>query len=72
MESLFFSEKRLFFQERASLFDFDFETSKPNRLFYSRTIGLAEGRPVKIYGGARPRYIDGYKKLKDAIKPWSG
>jgi len=24
----------------------------------------------KIYGGARPRYIDGYLKLKEAIKPW--
>jgi len=24
----------------------------------------------KIYGGKRPRYIDGYNKLKDAIKPW--
>ncbi len=24
----------------------------------------------KIYGGQRPRYIDGYKKLKEAIRPW--
>ena len=24
----------------------------------------------KIYGGARPRYIEGYDKLKQAIKPW--
>jgi hypothetical protein len=24
----------------------------------------------KIYAGARPRYIDGYNRLKDAIKPW--
>jgi hypothetical protein len=24
----------------------------------------------KIYGGKRPRYIDGYNKLKEAIKPW--
>ena len=24
----------------------------------------------KIYGGKRPRYIDGYKLLKAAIKPW--
>jgi len=24
----------------------------------------------KIYGGKRPRYIEGYNKLKDAIKPW--
>jgi hypothetical protein len=24
----------------------------------------------KIYSGKRPRYIEGYNKLKDAIKPW--
>ena len=24
----------------------------------------------KVYDGKRPRYIDGYLKLKDAIKPW--
>ncbi|MSP95780.1 MAG: hypothetical protein EXR29_00865 [Betaproteobacteria bacterium] len=24
----------------------------------------------KIYGGKRPRYIEGYQKLKNAIKPW--
>jgi len=24
----------------------------------------------KIYGGKRPRYIDGYQQLKAAIKPW--
>ena len=23
-----------------------------------------------IYGGKRPRYLDGYNKLKEAIKPW--
>ena len=26
----------------------------------------------KIYSGKRPRYIDGYRQLKDAIKPWGG
>jgi hypothetical protein len=51
--SLFFPEKRLFFQERSSNFDFNFETSEPNRLFYSRRIGIYEGKPVRIYGGAR-------------------
>ncbi len=51
--SLFFPEKRLFFLERASLFDFDFESFDQNRLFYSRRIGLNDGRPVRIYGGAR-------------------
>lgn len=24
----------------------------------------------KVYGGKRPRYLDGYKQLKDAIRPW--
>ncbi len=51
--SLFFPEKRLFFQERSSIFDFTFETSDQNKLFYSRRIGLDEGRQVRIYGGAR-------------------
>lgn len=50
--SLFFPEKRQFFQERASIFDFSFENF--NRLFYSRRIGINEdGDPVRIYGGAR-------------------
>ena len=50
--SLFFPEKRLFFLERSSIFDFS--TGGPTSLFYSRTIGLTEdGDPVRIYGGAR-------------------
>ncbi|MEO1262619.1 MAG: DUF5916 domain-containing protein [Bacteroidota bacterium] len=50
--SLFFPEKRQFFQERASIFDFSFEEF--NRLFYSRKIGINDdGDPVRIYGGAR-------------------
>ncbi len=49
--SLFFPEKRLFFQERFSTFDFSF--GETNRLFYSRRIGLYEGEAVRIYGGAR-------------------
>lgn len=49
---LFFPEKRLFFQERASIFDFSFDNF--NRLFYSRKIGIDEdGGPVRIFGGAR-------------------
>jgi len=59
--SLFFPEKRLFFQERASNFDFNFETSEPNRLFYSRRIGIHEGELVRIYGGAR---------LVGRVGPW--
>jgi hypothetical protein len=53
--SLFFPEKRLFFQERASIFDF--RMGGPNRLFYSRQIGLYEVdddyQSVPIVGGAR-------------------
>ncbi|MFQ6113926.1 MAG: DUF5916 domain-containing protein [bacterium] len=49
--SLFFPEKRLFFQERSSTFDFNFGGF--NRLFYSRRIGIHEGKSVPIYGGAR-------------------
>lgn len=49
--SLFFPEKRMFFQERASNFAFAFDDM--NTLFYSRRIGLHEGRPVPIVGGVR-------------------
>ena len=55
--SLFFPEKRLFFQERASIFDFSFGAY--SRLFYSRRIGLYEDEEqeithiVPIYGGVR-------------------
>ncbi|MEX2527106.1 MAG: DUF5916 domain-containing protein [Gemmatimonadota bacterium] len=49
--SLFFPEKRLFFQERSSTFDF--QTGQNDRLFYSRRIGLQGGAPVGLYGGAR-------------------
>jgi len=49
--SLFFPEKRLFFQERSSNFDFIFAGS--SRLFYSRRIGIYDDKPVRIYGGLR-------------------
>lgn len=50
--SLFFPEKRLFFQERSSIFDFN--TEGFSKLFYSRRIGLNDdGDPVRILGGAR-------------------
>ncbi len=49
--SLFFPEKRQFFQERASIFDFN--TGGQTRLFYSRRIGLSDEGPVRLYGGAR-------------------
>jgi hypothetical protein len=48
---LFFPEKRQFFQERSSTFDFDVGEG---RLFHSRTIGLSDGgEPLRILGGAR-------------------
>ena len=49
--SLFFPEKRMFFQERASNFAFAFDDM--NTLFYSRQIGLHEGSPVPIIAGVR-------------------
>lgn len=49
--SLFFPEKRLFFQERSGIFSY--ELGGPQNLFYSRNIGIAQGEPVTIYGGAR-------------------
>jgi hypothetical protein len=49
--SLFFPEKRLFFMEKADVFDFSFNGS--DNLFYSRNIGLYNGEPVRIYGGVR-------------------
>jgi hypothetical protein len=49
--SLFFPEKRQFFLERTSTFDFSFGGS--DRLFYSRRIGVAEGQEVTLLGGGR-------------------
>lgn len=49
--SLFFPEKRQFFQQRSGLFDFSFGR---DRVFYSRRIGLdGSGNPVRILGGGR-------------------
>ncbi len=50
--SLFFPEKRLFFQERSGIFDFSLGSQ--NNLFYSRRIGIdGDGNAVPIIGGAR-------------------
>ncbi len=50
--SLFFPEKRQFFQERAGIFDF--RTGGLSRLFHSRRIGLNDAfEPVPLIGGAR-------------------
>ena len=50
--SLFFPEKRDFFQERANLFTYRLPGG-PQRLFQSRRIGIVEGQPTPILGGAR-------------------
>lgn len=47
---LFFPEKRRFFQERGSTFDFAFGE---DRVFDSRRIGIVDQRPVRLYGGGR-------------------
>jgi hypothetical protein len=49
--SLFLPEKRMFFQERASIFNFSL--GGPDQLFYSRRIGLEDGESVPILGGGR-------------------
>jgi hypothetical protein len=50
--SLFYPEKRQFFQERADVFAFNLREG--GHLFYSRRIGLTDaGEPVRILGGAR-------------------
>ena len=50
--ALFYPEKRMFFQERSSIFDFDL--GGPSKLFYSRRIGIGnDGSQVPILGGAR-------------------
>lgn len=49
--SLFYPEKRKFFQERSSSFEMNF--SGYNQVFYSRRIGIHNSEQVRIYGGAR-------------------
>ena len=56
--SLFFPEKRPFFLEGAGLFDFgiprtSFRRPPPLLLFYSRRIGLEEGRAIPIINGGK-------------------
>ena len=49
--SLFFPEKRAFFQERSNVFDYSL--GGVERLFHSRRVGLVDGEQVRIYGGGR-------------------
>jgi len=50
--SLFFPEKRSFFQERSDLFSFRIPGGE-HTLFHSRSIGIVDEHPVPILGGAR-------------------
>jgi len=49
--NLYYPEKREFFLESAN--SFQFYLGNNNELFYSRTIGIQDLRPVNILGGAR-------------------
>ncbi|MDC8002916.1 DUF5916 domain-containing protein [Aureisphaera galaxeae] len=49
--NIFLPEKRKFFQEQAGLFDFN--AGILSQLFYSRRIGINNGRLTPIIGGAR-------------------
>ena len=56
--SLFFPEQRPFFLDRCEYFDVgiprpSFRRPPPLLLFYSRQIGLAEGRAIPILGGGK-------------------
>jgi hypothetical protein len=49
---IFLQEKRQFFQERSSVFNFNLGGDN-SRLFHSRRIGLVDGQPIRVLGGAR-------------------
>jgi hypothetical protein len=49
--SLFYPEKRLFFQEQAGMFEF--KLGSLSQLFYSRVIGLKDGQIAPVIGGLR-------------------
>lgn len=49
--SLFYPEKRAFFLEGQGNYQFDIDGN--NRLYYTRRIGLENGAPVPVLGGAR-------------------
>jgi hypothetical protein len=49
---LFFPEKRDFFQKRSDLFNYRLPGGS-DRLFHSRSIGIASGQPIPLHGGVR-------------------
>jgi uncharacterized protein DUF5916 len=61
---LFYPEKRQFFLENASVFDFPMAIDGPDRLFFSRQIGIdpITGQQVPINGGAKiTGSLDGFE-----------
>lgn len=64
--SLFFPEKRQFFQERSGVFNYSTSDISQNRLFHSRRIGLDEdGNLLRVYGGGR--LVGRFKNLDVAV-----
>jgi len=47
-----------------------YKAANPGNTELARWLDAQLANFDKIYGGKRPRYIEGYNKLKDAIKPW--
>jgi len=61
---LFYPEKRQFFLENASVFDFPMAIDGPDRLFFSRQIGVdpITGQQVPVNGGAKVTgSLDGFE-----------
>ena len=47
-----------------------YKAGQPGQRETGQVAGRPAGRLRRAYGGKRPRYLDGYSKLKAAIKPW--
>ena len=47
-----------------------YRAANPGNQEFARWLDAQLATFDKIYGGKRPRYLDGYNKLKEAIKPW--
>jgi hypothetical protein len=47
-----------------------YKAANPGNSELSRWLDAQLATFDKIYGGKRPRYIEGYNKLKEAIRPW--
>jgi hypothetical protein len=47
-----------------------YKAANPGNQEFARWLDAQLATFDKIYSGKRPRYLDGYNKLKEAIKPW--